>query len=195
MYKNMSEEQQKELGVWLAQVAQTEMYGGQIDKETQEKVDPVIARYDSEPKGTQEAMKNAMEPMLTEMENKEPSLFTKATGIANGILSRLKQSFDIHSPSKKMREIFQNVMASPEQEMDKGRKILNEKAKAIATDILKKFNGMSFKTNFKGINSNIIEKSKTIFTTPQITFNVQELDEAKLQQCFNYINKKFGSQY
>lgn len=43
--------------------------------------------------------------------------------------------------------------------------------------------------------SRTIESSKTIFTTPQIVFNVQELDEAKLQQCFNYINKKFGSQY
>lgn len=43
--------------------------------------------------------------------------------------------------------------------------------------------------------SKTIESSKTIFTTPQIVFNVQELDEAKLQQCFNYINRKFGSQY
>lgn len=195
MYKNMSEEQENELGVWLAMVAQTEMYGGEIDNKTKEVVDKIIESYDSMPKETQEAMKNAMEPMLTEMEKKEPSLFAKASGIAEGILNRLKKSFDIHSPSRKMREIFKNVMASPEQEMEKGRKILNEKAKAIATDILKKFNGMTFNSNFKGINSKVIEKSKTIFTTPQITFNVQELDEARLQQCFNYINKKFGSAY
>lgn len=45
------------------------------------------------------------------------------------------------------------------------------------------------------LSSKIVEVQKTVFTTPQITFNVQELDEAKLQQCFNYINKKFGSQY
>lgn len=43
--------------------------------------------------------------------------------------------------------------------------------------------------------SRTIDNTKTIFTTPQITFNVQELDEAKLEQCFNYINRKFGSQY
>lgn len=195
MYKNMSKEQEDELGVWLAMVAQTEMYGGEINDETKEVVDKIIASYDSMPKETQEAMKNAMEPMLTEMEKKEPSLFEKASGIADGILSRLKKSFDIHSPSRKMREIFKNVMIPPEEEMEKGRKILNEKAKAIATDVLKKFNGMNFNSNFKGINSKIIEKSKTIFTTPQITFNVQELDEKRLQQCFNYINKKFGSSY
>lgn len=195
MYKNMSEEQEKELGTWLAMVSQTEMYGGKIDDKTKDIVDKIIESYDSMPKKTQEAMKNAMEPMLTEMEKKEPSLFAKASGIAEGILGRLKKSFDIHSPSRKMRKIFQNVMASPEQEMEKGRRILNEKAKTIATDILKKFNGININSNFKGINNKVIEKSKTIFTTPQITFNVQELDEAKLQQCFNYINKKFGAQY
>lgn len=43
--------------------------------------------------------------------------------------------------------------------------------------------------------SRTIDNTKTIFTTPQITFNVQELDKAKLEQCFNYINRKFGSQY
>lgn len=195
MYKNMSEEQEKELGTWLAMVSQTEMYGGKIDDKTKDIVDKIIESYDSMPKKTQEAMKNAMEPMLTEMEKKEPSLFAKASGIAEGILGRLKKSFDIHSPSRKMRKIFENVMASPEQEMEKGRRILNEKAKTIATDILKKFNGININSNFKGINNKVIEKSKTIFTTPQITFNVQELDEAKLQQCFNYINKKFGAQY
>lgn len=45
------------------------------------------------------------------------------------------------------------------------------------------------------LNSKVIDSTKTIFTTPQIVFNVQELDEAKLKQCFNYINKKFGSKY
>lgn len=45
------------------------------------------------------------------------------------------------------------------------------------------------------LNAQVINSTKTVFTTPQIVFNVQELDEVKLQQCFNYINKKFGSKY
>lgn len=45
------------------------------------------------------------------------------------------------------------------------------------------------------LSNQIIDSTKTIFTTPQIVFNVQELDEAKLQQCFDYINRKFGSKY
>ena len=69
-----------------------------------------MSSYDSMPPKTREAMKNAMSPMLTEMQKKEPSLFAKASDIANGILSRLKKSFDIHSPSRKTKEIFKNVM-------------------------------------------------------------------------------------
>ena len=50
--------------------------------------------------------------------------------------------------------------------------------------------------NLQGNLSNqVIDNTKTVFTTPQIVFNVQELDEAKLNQCFNYINRKFGSKY
>lgn len=110
MYKNMSEEQEKELGVWLAQVAQTELYGGQIDDETQKMVDSILESYDSMPEETRKSMENAMKPMLEEMQNSEPGLFAKASSIANGILSRLKSAFDIHSPSRKTRAIFKNVM-------------------------------------------------------------------------------------
>lgn len=45
------------------------------------------------------------------------------------------------------------------------------------------------------LQSKIIDNTKTIFTTPQITFNVQKMDKANLDVCFNYINDKFGSKY
>ena len=193
MYKNMSDEQEKELGTWLAMVSQTEMYGGEIDEETQNLVDSIIESYDSMPKETQEAMKNAMEPMLTEMENKEPSLFAKATGIADGILSRLKKSFDIHSPSRETRGIFQNVMRGAELGLEDEEKNLNKQIESISNKIKNDF--QSLIPNMGAIKQSIIDQTKTVFTTPQIVFNVQELDEAKLNQCFNYINKKFGSAY
>lgn len=43
------------------------------------------------------------------------------------------------------------------------------------------------------VNSRLREKSQ--FATPNIVFNVQKMDEANLQACFNYINKKFGTAY
>lgn len=193
MYKTMSKEQEDELGIWLAQVAQTEMYGGQITDETKEIVDEILESYDKMPPETQETMKNAMEPMLKKMQEAEPSLFAKATGIADGILSRLKKSFDIHSPSKETRKIFENVMKGAELGLEDEEKRLNKQVDTIAQQMKDKFNLMM--PNMGDIKQFIIDRTQTVFTTPQIVFNVQELDDAKLQQCFNYINKKFGSAY
>lgn len=196
MYKNMSDEQEKELGVWLAMVAQTEMYGGEISEETEKIVDSILDSYDSMPDGTKEAMKNAMQPMLEEMESSEPSLFAKASSIANGILTRLKKSFDIHSPSKETRDIFKNVMKGAELGLEDETKSLYKEIDTISSGLLSRLKGVSLQTNgTRALNNNIINGTKTIFTTPQIVFNVQELDEAKLEQCFNYINRKFGAQY
>lgn len=196
MYEDMDESQEKQLGVWLAMVAQTEMYGGEIDDETKEIVDSILKSYDSMPDETKKAMKNAMEPMLTEMKDQEPSLFAQASSIANGVLSRLKKAFDIHSPSRKTRDIFKNVMEGAELGLKDETKSLYSKVDSISNGLLNKFKDVSLKTNGLGtLSNNIINGTKTIFTTPQIVFNVQELDEAKLEQCFNYINRKFGAQY
>ena len=141
-----------------------------------------------------EAMKNAMTPMLEEMEKKEPSLFSKATSIANGILSRLRKAFDEHSPSKETRKIFKYLMQGAELGLDDERKNLNAEAEKIAKETLNNLKMSNLGIN-SGLKNGIIDSTKTIFTTPQIIFNVQELDEAKLQQCFNYVNRKFGSAY
>lgn len=195
MYKDMDDSQEKQLGTWLAMVSQTELYGGEIDEETQRLVDSILESYDSMPKGTREAMKNAMTPMLDEMKNKEPSLFSKATSIANGILSRLKKAFDIHSPSKKTRAIFKNVMLGAEVGLKDEEKNLNKQIDAISKNALDSFYIRS-KIGFNNeLKRTIIDSTRTVFTTPQIVFNVQELDKGKLQQCFDYINQKFGSRY
>lgn len=195
MYSNMTEEQEKELGVWLAQVAQTEMYGGEISDETRKTVDFILDSYDSMSPKTQEAMKNAMSPMLTEMQKSEPTLYAKAEGIANGILSRLKKSFDIHSPSKKMKKIFEMVMEGGKIGLEDNEKKLYKEADNISNNLLNKFKSIQPKINMGAIKEKVISNTQTVFTTPQIVFNVQELDQQKLEQCFNYINKKFGSRY
>ena len=196
MYEDMDESQEEQLGVWLAWVSQTEMYGQELDEETQEIVDSIIDSYDSMPKETQEAMKNAMQPMLDEMEESEPSLFAKASSIAEGILGRLKKSFDIHSPSRQTRDIFQNVMKGAELGLEDEESRIYKEIDNISNDLLNRFKLLREKNlSIGNLNGNILDKTKTIFTTPQIIFNVQELDKDRLEQCFDYINKKFGSQY
>lgn len=195
LYKAMSDSEEEQMGTWIAMLADTELYGGQINNESKKIVDNVIASYDNMPNGTRKAMKNAMQPMLEEMEKSEPSLFAKATSIANGILNKLKQGFDIHSPSRKTRKIFKYAMQGGEIELDAGAKRMYSQVDEISKKLLNKFSGMSTDINLGNINKKIIENTQTVFTTPQIVFNVNELDEARLQQCFNYINRKFGTCY
>lgn len=193
MYKYMSESEANQLGVWLGMLAQTELYGGEISEENQKMVDAIMESYDSMPKKTKEAMKNAMQPMLEEMQNSEPSLFAKATGIANGILSRLKKSFDIHSPSKKTRNIFQNVMKGAELGLEDEQKKLNKQVDAIANQM--KSNFADIIPSMGTIKQSVIDKTRTVFTTPNIVFNVQKMDKENLDTAFNYINRRLGSQY
>lgn len=195
MYKNMSEQQEKELGVWLAQVSQTELYGGKLNEETKHIVDSILASYESMPEKTKEAMKNAMDPMLTEMEKKEPSLFAKATSIAQGILNRLKQAFDIHSPSKETKKIFKYVMEGAEEGLAEEEKNLYRQVTGMSRKLLQGFENVDISAGLGNISGNLIDSTKNIYTTPQIVFNVQELDEGKLQQCFDYVNRKFGTSY
>lgn len=195
MYKNMSEQQEKELGVLLALISQTELYGGKLNEETQDIVDSILTSYESMPEKTKEAMKNAMDPMLTEMEKKEPSLFAKATSIAQGILNRLKQAFDIHSPSKETKKIFKYVMEGAEEGLAEEENNLYRQVTGMSKKLLQGFEKVDISAGLGNISGNLIDSTKNIYTTPQIVFNVQELDEGKLQQCFDYVNRKFGTSY
>lgn len=192
IYKNMSESEAEQLGVWMGMLADTELYGGEIDEDTKEIVDGVIASYDEMPKKTKDAMKNAMSPMLTEMEDAEPGLFAKATGIADGILSRLKGAFDIHSPSKETEKIFKNVMLGAEKGLAEETDNLNKQVDNIAKDVMTRYSTIG-NVNMGDLQNQIIDQQK--FLKPDITFNVQKMDDANLESCFNYINRRFGSAY
>ena len=194
MYKNMSEEQEKELGVWLAQVAQTELYGRKINNETKKIVDGIMNSYDSMPKKTREAMENAMSPMLEEMKKSEPTLWAKASNIANGILSRLKKSFNIHSPSRETRDIFQNVMKGAELGLEDEQKALNKQVDDIANQMKTNFSNMV--PNMGAIKQSVIDQTKTVFTTPSIIINAQdELTPHKINTIIDTVNRRLGSQY
>ena len=140
--KGFDEDVQKQLGAWMTMLSQTEMYGGDISEEDRKMIDDILDEYDRLPPESQKIMKETMTPMLDEMEKAEPSLFEKASSIAGGILNRLKTSFDINSPSKKTREIFQNVMKGAELGIDKEKKNLMKSVQDVADDTLKQFENM-----------------------------------------------------
>lgn len=194
MYKYMSESEQEQLGVWLGMLANTEMYGGYISEENQKMLDTILESYDSMPKKTREAMKNAMSPMLDEMKNSEPQLYTKASGIANGILSRLRKSFDINSPSRETRDIFQNVMKGAELGLEDERKKLNKQVDDITSKMKTSFSNIA--PNIGAIKQSIIDQTKTVFTTPTLNIYAQdELTPAKMNSIIDTVNRRLGSKY
>lgn len=194
MYKNMSDWEAEQLGVWLAQVANAELYGAELDEETKKTVDTILDTYDRMPEKTREAMKNAMSPMLEEMENSEPTLFAKASGIANGVLSRLKSSFDIHSPSRETRKIFENVMKGAEIGLDDEERNLYSKVNEIANKMKIKLADIT--PNMGAIKQSVIDQTKTVFTTPTLNIYAQdELTPAKINTIIDTVNNRLGSKY
>ena len=134
--KNMTDEQLEQLAVWLGFVSQTELYGGQLDEKTKSTVEGLIASFDKLPQESRDTMKDALSPMLDEMNKKEPVLFAKATSIANGILGNLRKAFDIRSPSRKVRAIFNQVMEGAEKGLEDDTPKLLGQATSISNEFL-----------------------------------------------------------
>lgn len=182
LYKEMDESQADQLGVWLGMASNTELYGGQITDKSKKIVDTILESYDSMPKKTRETMKNAMIPMIEEMEKKEPSLYAKASGIANGILGRLKKSFDIHSPSRKMRAIFQNVMKGAEVGVEDEEKSLYNQTEKIADRVKENFESIEPEIKAPTISSNPISQSTNYNPDNyQINIDYDKLSKAVLK--------------
>lgn len=132
----------------------------------------------------------------------------KILGVASGLAQAVNKAFtgkdgwDEHSPSKKMKKFAEyyvqpisDVMKSKQRSIVSSAQTLADKVNSVFGNQMNTPQISDFSKIQGGLNNKIIDSTKTIFTTPQIVFNVQELDDAKLQQCFNYINRKFGSAY
>ena len=193
MYKNMDKSQEEQLGTWLALISNTELYGKELEDETSDMAKNIVANFDSMPKGSKKAMEETMNGMLEGLQNKEPTLYARATSIATSVLSRLRKAFDIHSPSKETQEIFEYNVDGMIKGLDVRQKALLSKIDTLKNKVLSEMNFGSME--LAGLGSKVNAQQSTIFTTPQITFNVQELDQERLDQCFNYVNRKFGSKY
>ena len=169
-----------------------------------DKADEVAKQFE---KGDYETSgKNVLEGIYNGLNNGSlgQSLIDKAAGIAKSIAAQFNIQWDEHSPSKLMEQKTEYLLEPIGTVFSKREKNLVKDARILAKNIVKGFDS-SFALDSKlltpspkalnALSTNVIDNTKTVFTTPQIVFNVQELDEAKLEQCFNYINRKFGSQY
>lgn len=177
---DLDEETQHQLGIWADMESGVELYGGQSSEQANTMVTDIMSAFDKMPDETKEKMQHAMSPMLTEMQNAEPSLYDKATGIANGILSRLSKAFDIHSPSRKVRKIFNFVMKGAEVGMDDETDNLYKQTNNIAQNVMESFNGANIDTSGlvarmqEAVNSETAQLGAKVATTVNYTNAKQE---------------------
>ncbi len=148
--------------------------------------------------------KNILEGLWRGLKNN--SWKDKILGVASGIAKAVNKCFtgkdgwDEHSPSKKMTKYTENYIKPISLTMQKRKNTITSEARKLVNGINSEFNENSkLLSNFDNLQgklkSNIIDSTRTIFTTPQIIFNVQKLSDQELDHCFEYVNKKFGSEY
>lgn len=195
--ENMSESEREQLGSWIAMQAQTELYGGKIDDEAQKMINSITESFNEMPKKTQNTMKDALEPMMTEMENKEPSLFAKASGIASGIISRLNKAFNFNGSSKNSTlnlpghktgldyVPYDNYIAR----LHKGERVLTakENKQLMSLDKMRRFS----QTGLGGLTKQI-SKNTTNYVTLQPQFYPQSMTEAEMKKCSDYMQKELA---
>lgn len=193
-YENMSNWEAEQVGSWIAQLADTELYGTKLDEETKKTVEAILNSYEFMPEETKKTMNETMNGMLEGMKDKEPTLWAKASNIADGILSRLRKSFDIHSPSRETRDIFQNVMKGAELGLEDEQKKLNKQVDDITSKMKTSFSNIT--PNIGALKQSIIDQTKTVFTTPTLNIYAQdELTPAKINTIIDTVNRRLGSKY
>lgn len=85
-----------------------------------------------------------MQGMLKGLEEEEPSLYSKASSIAGGIISQLNTVLGINSPSKVTRKMFRYVMEGGEKGLEDETPSLLKQTAGVAESVTKGFQKVKF---------------------------------------------------
>lgn len=135
---SLTDSQAEQAGAWLAMIAQTSLYGGKLDAESQSLVDAFIDNFDKLPEGQQEIFKNALQGAVNGFRENEPQLLAQAQSTSDNFLNKLKTALGVHSPSVKVEAIFSNVNPGAVKGLDSGKEELYEKADEISEQFLQR---------------------------------------------------------
>lgn len=149
----MSAAEANQLGSWIQMVADAEMHGAELDANTQGMVNSLIATLDSMPPETKKAMKNAISPMLEELKNSEPQLYRRSKITADSVINALLKTFDIHSPSRVTKGIYENVGQGAIEGMDAKSGEVETTARGLADIAIGAMQGAGLYDSAQGIGS------------------------------------------
>lgn len=169
--KTIDKDQEHQLGYWIEILGHTETYGGKITKSDKQTVKDIDAIFDTLPKGTTQAMNNAMQGMIDNIEERSPELYAKIANQADTVLSIYKKHWDEHSPSKATKKIFKFLISGGELGFDEETPKLYKQTEKIADTIKDKLSN-KISADF------IVSKMRTAVSasqsalTSQLTANV-----------------------
>lgn len=165
-----------------------------------------VSKFEQSTSGAKSAGENFVAGIKSGIENSglQRGVLSAISVLGSKMISRLNSSLDEHSPSRLTEESGENfVVGAKKGVLNKAKDIYKtvgdfggNLVSKFDESIISKYSQLQKMQSLQGsISSEMINSTKTVFTTPQIVFNVQQLDESKLEQCFNYVNRKFGSKY
>lgn len=168
---SFSQEQQEQLGIWIAMVGQTQLYGGKMTTEEKTTVDNMIDSLDRLPDESKSIIIDTFNGMLDEIKNQEPVLYAKMSNVAGNVLNTLRKVFDIHSPSKKTKEIFRYVMQGGEIAIEDEESNLYKQAEALGNTFSKKLKDSVSADGLVAKMRSAVSASKAVLAS-QLTANI-----------------------
>lgn len=146
-----------------------------------ELINNIVNYFKDLPNKLKEIGIQAIAGLFEGIKSKFEALRSTITNIANGIRDGFRSALDIHSPSRVMRdEIGKNIVLGIQEGMERNMKGM--------------FGGIQSKLGMEigGFGATMPVAGSQI-NNISIVVNAQELNQASLEQAFNYVNRRFGA--
>ena len=137
--KDLSAEEQKQLGNYLAYIMEFEAKGGQLTEQQRRTANAIIDAYEYMPKDMKNIMRQSMQGAIEGLNSKSPELLARASSISNSVISRIKKVMDIRSPSHVMEKLFGYVVEGAEKGLEKNERSLWNATDRLAEGVLDSF--------------------------------------------------------
>lgn len=153
---SLTDAQAEQASAWLAMIAETSLYGGELDASSQAIVDSLIDNFDNLPKKQKEIFKNALQGAVDGFREDEPELLTQAQNTSDNFLNKIKEALGVHSPSREVKAIFAQVNPGAIEGLEEGKESLLEKGNSVVSDFLNAIGGESIGEKARGIGASIM---------------------------------------
>lgn len=130
---------QKSFASWMEMGMNAELYGGKISSESKKTADDFIANFDFLSSKSKEAFRNAMQGAIDGIKEKESELFNKGLNVAGGFLKKITEKFEIHSPSRVMKRLFEFAIKGGVVGVEEQTPELMKTADSLADEFVNRF--------------------------------------------------------